>query len=179
MAVHRVHVDEPSNILRPSALRRSTPFRDGGGDSRREQQLDGCRRPRAALRRVGTSAQELDSCSVRRRSGFPRDSVAAGALQMLSDAFWIVRRPDAITTRCGCRAATDHRINIAHLVLHLIWNGKLSPGKKRAKKERTPGPSLFDSRCGQSWVFVPLFYLHSKKSPCSHDSFCVRAWCGS
>ena len=39
-----------------------------------------------------------------------------------------------LTTRCGCRAATDHRINIAHLVLHLIWNGKLSPGKREPKR---------------------------------------------
>ena len=68
-------------MLRPSVLRRSTPFRDCGGYSRWEQQLDGCRGTRAplrrveypgqdgggtraALRRVEFSTQEVDGCSV-------------------------------------------------------------------------------------------------------------------
>ena len=67
------------------------PFLDCGGYSRWEQQMDGCRATRAALRRVeypgqggegtqaalqrvGFSAQELDCCSVRWRGGFPTDA---------------------------------------------------------------------------------------------------------
>ena len=29
------------------------------------------------------------------------------------------------TTRCRCQAATEHRFNSAHLVLHSIWNDEL------------------------------------------------------
>ena len=52
------------------------------------------------------------------------------------------------TTLCRCQAATEHCINIAHLVLHSIWNGELSSGKEskkgqkhRARFERTPAAS--------------------------------------
>ena len=52
------------------------PFDDCGGLHRSAiaaaTPYGGCRGSRAALRRVGFSAQELDSCSVRWRSGLPR-----------------------------------------------------------------------------------------------------------
>ena len=95
---------------------------------------------RAALRRVGLSAQELDGCGVRWRSGFPRNrgvGPASAFQRMLGarrvpDAFWTVRRPDACSRH---RAVVEHhRINIAHLVLHHIWNDELSSRKREPKK---------------------------------------------
>ena len=161
-------------ILRPSALRKSTPLRDCGGYCRWGQQLVGCRgsraalrrvehpgqgggRTRAALRRVGFSAQEVDGCSVtmaqwlsegqRCRWCFPADAgrtTGSRCFSGLSDA-------PTLSTRCGCRAATEHRINIAHLVLHPFWNGELSSGKqskkghkRRARFERTPALKMID-----------------------------------
>ena len=169
-------------ISRPCALRRSAPFRDCGGYSRWEQQLDGCRRFRATLRSVehlsgrrenssrssgvGFSAQELDSCSVRRRSGFPRGSGAASAFQMHDGFERLSGLADAPTLapRSGCRAATDHRINIAHLVLHPTWNCELSSGKEsqkdkhRARLARTPGQNIISS-LHTKWVFLdPEFF---------------------
>ena len=134
-----------SHRLRSGALprlRRPVPFRDCRGYSRWEQQLDGCRGSRAALRRVENpgqgggrkraplrrvrfSAPKLDSCSVRWRSGFPRGN---GGRQCFPDALWVhdgfqmlseLSDAPTLTTRCRCRAATDHRINIA--AHHLDW----------------------------------------------------------
>ena len=34
-----------------------------------------------------------------------------------------------LTTQYRCQAAIEHRINIAHSVLHRIWNGELSSEK--------------------------------------------------
>ena len=150
--LRRVPGDEPSKLIpRPSALRRSTPFRDCGGYSRWEQQLYGCRRSPAALRRVGFSAQELDSCSVRWRSGFPR---IAGP-PVLSSGCWVHDRfqmlselshAPTLSTLCICQAATEHRINIAHLVLHPIWNGELSSGEREPKRTQTQSTIREDAR---------------------------------
>ena len=133
--------------------------RDCGSYSRRGQPLDSCRgsraalrrveypgqgggETRAALRRVGFSAQELDSCSVRWRSGFPRIAwslvLCSGCwvhdgFQMLSG----LSDAPTLTTRCRCRAATDHHLNNAHLVLQSIWNGELSSGKREPNRTRT------------------------------------------
>ena len=117
---------------------------------------------RTALRRAGFSAQELDSCSVRWRSGFPR---IAGPL-VLSSGCWVhdgfqmlsgLSDSPALATRCRCQAATEHRTNIAHLVLHSIWNDELSSGKgsqkghkHRARLERTPGLTLMWERMSSS-----------------------------
>ena len=73
---------------RPSALREQSPFRDCGGITRREQQLDGCRGPRAALRRVEYSS---------RMAAAYGGAVAFRSFMwplVLSSGFW-VRRPDA------------------------------------------------------------------------------------
>ena len=107
---------------------------------------------RAALRRVGFSAQELDSFRVRWRSGFPRGSGAASAFQMLSGCTtgfqMLSGLSDAptLTTRCRCRAATDHRINIARLVLRLIWNGEWSSGNESKKRTQTQNAIGEDAR---------------------------------
>ena len=34
-----------------------------------------------------------------------------------------------LTTRCRCHTSTEHRINIAHAVLHSIWNDEMSSEK--------------------------------------------------
>ena len=82
------------------------------------------------------------SCSVRWRRGFPR---TAGPL-VLSSGCWVhdgfqmlscLSDAPTLTTRCRCRAAAEHRINIAHLVLHPIWNGELSSGKESQKGHNT------------------------------------------
>ena len=41
-----------------------------------------------------------------------------------------------LTTMCRCQAATEHRINIAHLVLHPIWTGELSSGQGQRTKDK-------------------------------------------
>ena len=63
------------------------------------------------------------------------DGGAAGAFQFqmrsgLSDG-------PTLPARCRCRAATEHRINNAHLVLHPIWNDELSSEKERQKGTNT------------------------------------------
>ena len=83
------------------------------------------------------------------------DCVAASAFQRMlgarrvPDALRSVRRPDA-DDRCRRQAATEHSINIGHLVLHTIWNGELSSGKEsqkglkhRARFVWTPGQLWF------------------------------------
>ena len=135
---------------RPSALRRPIPFRDCGGYTRCGQQLDVCRRSRAALRRVGLSAQEVDSCSVRWRSGFPR---MAGLL-MLSSGCWVhdgfqklsgLSDASTLTTRCRCRAAIEHRINNAFgAAPHLEWMIDLR--KREPKRTQTQSTVGEDAR---------------------------------
>ena len=69
----------------------------------------------------GCSAQGLDSCSIRWRSGFPR---IAGPL-VLTSGCWVhdgfqmlsgLSDAPTLTTRCRCQAASEHFTNIAHLV---------------------------------------------------------------
>ena len=68
----------------------------------------------------------MDSCSVRRRSGFPWLCGAAGAFPVnlgcttVSSRCWPFKTPQR-----SRQAAPDHRNN-AHLVLHPIWNVDLS-----------------------------------------------------
>ena len=122
-AIGAVTPDGDSNWMAPEEL--EYPGQGGG-------------RTRAVLRRVGFSAQELDGCSVRWRSGFAR---VAGPL-VLSSGCWVhdgfqmlsgLSDAPAQTTRCRCQTATEHRINIAHLVLHTIWNDQWSSEKERQK----------------------------------------------
>ena len=129
--------------IHPSAIAAVTP--DGGCN------WDGCRGTRAALRRgveypskggggtraaprrVGFSAQEVDA-SLRWRSGFPR---IVGRL-VLSRCFLACQAPWT-TARCRCQAATEHRIDSARLVLHPIWNDEIELRKRKPK--RTPTQS--------------------------------------
>ena len=91
-------------------------------------------RTRAALRRVGFSAQELDTFSVRWCSGFPR---IAGPL-VLSTGCWVhdgfqmlcgLSDAPTLPARCRCLAATEHRTNNAHLVL--LPSGMMNWAQKR------------------------------------------------
>ena len=99
------------------------------------QQLDGCRGIRAPLRRVeylgqggggtraaprrvGFSAQELEGCIVQWRSGFPR----MAAPPVLCSGCWVhdgfqmlsgLSDAPTLPARCICQAATEHRIDSA------------------------------------------------------------------
>ena len=50
-------------------------------------------------------------------------------LQMLSA---LLDAP-TLPARCGCQAAAEHRINIAHLVLHTTWHDEVELRKERYK----------------------------------------------
>ena len=69
-----------------------------------EQQLDGCRGTRSSSEEVSMLATELDSRSVRWRSGFPRIAGPPVLFQRMlgarrvPDAFWSVGRPDVNDT---------------------------------------------------------------------------------
>ena len=128
----------------------ATVTQDGGSNRMVAEELEPLRGRVSWPGRRGNSSRssegrvsqpEVDSCSVRRRSGFPRVCGAASAFQMLSGCttgsrcFLDCQTLRRKTTRCRCRAATEHRINIAHLVLHTIWNGELSSERESKKKD--------------------------------------------
>ena len=188
-------------MLRPSVLRRSAPFRDCGGYSRWEQQLDGCRGKRAALRRVecpgqggegtraalrrvGFSTQEVDGCCVvvavafrgqRCRLCFPADAGCTTGSRCS-----LACQTPRTAARCRYQAATDHRMNETHLMLHTSWNAELSSEKekfqehkRRAPFERTPGLTQAAIRFAMPHddpsCLCGSFSLSSRSGLCSTD----------
>ena len=69
----------------------------------------------------------------RGRLSFPAD---AGCTTR-SRCFLACQTPRTMA-RCRCQAATEHRIDFAHLVLHPIWNDELSSEKEKTKRTQTP-----------------------------------------
>ena len=96
-------------------------------------------RTRAALRRVGFSALEVDGCSVTVAKWLSADSgtaswcFPAGAGCMTGSRCFLDCQTPRTTERCRCQAATEHRTTYTRLVLHRIWNELRS--EKQDKKD--------------------------------------------
>ena len=153
-AIEAVTPDRGSNWMAPEDL--EYPGQGGG-------------RTRAALRRVGFSAQELDGCSVRWRSGFPR---IAGP-PVLSSGCWVhdgfqmlsgLSDAPTLTTRCRCQTATEYRINIAHLVLFPIRNDELSSEKRKTKRTNTEHDVRGRQGCTYTEICQKVFNMESSFS---------------
>ena len=94
-----------------------------------------------ALKPKSSRMRFRDGCCVRGPLVLSSGCWAHDGFQMLSG----LSDAPAPTTRCRCRAATDHRVDVAHLVLHTIWKDELGSEnvkkahKHRARWDRTPG----------------------------------------
>ena len=76
-----------------------------------------------------------------------------------------------LQARCGCQAATEQRINIAHLVLHPIWKDELG-SEKVTQKGQTQSTMVEDARtkCVRQYVEIKVLWNFSSVKPCVSTS---------